>query len=131
MHRPVIALVAVGAVLWWMERKAKAAPVAVNGASSSNPSIAGGDSYGQLTTVDLAFRPDGSGADVVVNTKDLGSRLGPSSVSADEGFVLRDAVSLALAQPVALRPLQMTPAVRAEKLQPVMPSLSARPRYSL
>lgn len=122
-----VALVAV----WWFTRGDRRGLQPVNGTSSTNPAISGGDSYGQITTVDVQFGADG--ADVVIDTTDLGTQSAPRAMMRDQGHVGVDAVSAALRLPVPLPVARQLPDVRPRTvatLQPV-PSLSARPRYAL
>ena len=130
MHRPLLMLAAVGAALWWLNRNDKAAPAVVDGTTSSNPAIAGGDSYGQLTTVDVQFAPDGSSADVVVDTRDLGPRIGPQQ-QLNAGLVVIDPVSRALALPVEQRVVRAELPVRVAQLRPAAVSMQPRVRFSL
>ena len=77
---------------WWLTRKKPAQSVGVDGHSDSNPAIAGGDSYGTLTTVDVTVGDD-SGAVTITKTE-----LPPHSVTRFSTYDNADAVSVALAR---------------------------------
>ena len=116
--------------LWWLTRDDEKKPLATNGLSSTNPAISGGDSYGQLTTVDV--RIDGDQGEVIIDQRDLGKQSSTRMMQG-QGLALGDPVSAALNMSIPPRPVLP---VKAPKLASVAAPTSQfipypRPRFAI